>query len=237
MIYRSNISAPDLQPHFAATTICHPRHWSMGHDVLSDAVYEPECGFATHDEAAILFECARRARGEWGDIGARMCWTSAHIATAGVSRVLAVDPAYTVQEFEQRARSNVEKIKEFNRISLLCFTSTEFFGLIANIELSGVMIDGNHDAPEPLNDARNALAHLTNTGVIVLHDLWGRPIREAVEYLMGEGLKCRVYDTPNGMAVCWRGNFTPPDHVPDPSIDWDAVRAGRAPEFNLGVCV
>jgi len=52
----------------------------------------------------------------------------------------------------------------------------------------------------------------------------------------GDAIPCRTYDTPNGMAVCWRGDFSPPNHVPDPAIDWGSVRAGRAPEFDFARC-
>lgn len=104
-------------------------------------------------------------------------------------------------------------------------------------KIAGFMIDGDHDSPQPLNDARGALAHLADTGVIVFHDFWGKPIRDGVEYLIEQGLKCRVYNTPAGMAVCWRGDFTPPDHVADPAIDWAQVRASRAPEWNFSRCV
>jgi SAM-dependent methyltransferase len=237
MIYRSNIQAPDLQPHFAATTICKPRPWSMGHDVLSDAVYEPECGFMTHDEAAILYECAWRSReGFWIDIGARTGWTTAHIAAAG-AQVAAVDPMLIYAEFLSRFERDVQEFWS-NIAGLYAADSDYFFDVHEEYKgvCSGVCIDGNHDAPCPLNDARNALTFLADTGVIALHDFYGLPIRDAVRYLIGEGMKCRVYNTPNGMAVCWRGNFTPPDHVPDPSIDWAAVRANRAPEFDFGVC-
>lgn len=228
MIYRSNIEAPDLQPHFAATTICKPRDWSMGHDVLSDAVYGPDCGFMTHDEAAILYECSRRIGGRWVDIGSRMMWSTAHIAAAGVE-VCAVDPAYCDDRFRERTgilAANPGKIRVFPLASI------DFFAEALIDEVSGVCIDGNHDDPEPLNDARRALGVLADTGVIVLHDFWGQPIRDAARYLMDEGLKCVVYNTPNGMAVCWRGEFVPPSHVPDPSIDWAAVRFQRAPEWS-----
>mgnify|MGYP000949915243 CR=1 FL=1 len=233
MIYRSNISAPDLQSHFVSTTICRPRQWSMGHEVLSDSMYEPECGFMTHDEAAILYECARRVGGEWLDIGGRTGWTTAHIA-AGADSVYVVDSALRFDMMLSRFEHNMWE--QWNKIAGIHHVDSNRYFAECWKNFEGVCIDGNHDAPYPLNDARNALDHLVETGVIVLHDFWGRPIREGVEYLIGQGLKCRTYDTPNGMAVCWRGDFTPPDHVPDPAVDWTSVRAGRASDFDFSRC-
>lgn len=236
MIYRSNLIAPDLQPHFAATTICKPRDWSMGHDVMSDKDYEPDCCFMTHDEAAILFNVARGMRpgGTWADIGARFGWTTAHIAAAG-AWVVSVDPVLKTQGGLERYQKNTDAFWN-SIIELNHKTASEWREKVARrkfTDYSGYVIDADHDAPQPLNDARGALALLKLTGVIVFHDFWGRPIREGVEYLIEQGLKCRVYNTPAGMAVCWRGEFTPPDHVADPAIDWAQVRVSRAPEFDF----
>ncbi len=209
----------------------------MGHDVPSDPDFEPECGFMTHDEAAILYNCGERAPGEWVDIGARLMWTSSYLAYA-LRFVLSVDPAFKNPAFRSRAAENLWLLDQHELIYLFPMTSKEFFAGPVNTFncISGVCIDGNHDRPEPLNDAKGALAHLPETGVIVFHDFWGDPIREGVNYLLDRGLKCRVYDTPNGMAVCWRGDFTPPHHIPDPAIDWAAVRRGRASEFDFTRC-
>jgi len=235
MIYRSNIKAPDLRSQFAATTISKIRPWSMGHEVLSDAICEPDCTFMTDDEAALLYDCARRLNGEWVDIGSRFGWTSAHIAAAGAG-VICVDPHFSVPELASRFRGNFGVLPRGVRV--FDGESIEFFVDLPKLAepqfFDGICIDGNHDSPEPLNDARNALAHLKETGVIILHDFWGQPVRDAVNFLIDAGLKCRIYNTPNGMAVCWRGDFEAPDHKPDPAINWAEVRSGRAPEFDFG---
>lgn len=233
MIYRSNLTCPDLQPYFEPL-ICKPRHWSMGHDVLSDPDFEPECGFFTHDEAAILYRCVQSIRGLWVDVGSRTGWTSAHIVSAG-AEVVCVDIALRYDNFQRRFDKNMRDFwggvysvshKPFNEY---CESG------LAQIHASGVVVDGNHDHPWPLKDAQKALLAL-NAVVIVFHDFWGQPIRTGVEWLMKNGFHCRVYNTPNGLAVCWRGAFVPPDHVADPAIDWSEVRRGRAPEFDFGRC-
>jgi hypothetical protein len=88
----------------------------------------------------------------------------------------------------------------------------------------GVMIDGDHCWMNPLQDAVWSFKHLASTAVILLHDFIGGPVREATKYLMCEGMKCRVYCASSQLlAVCWRGDFTPPDYTPDPKIDWQTV--------------
>ncbi len=62
---------------------------------------------------------------------------------------------------------------------------------------------------------------------MLFHDFRGQPIQDAVLMLMHiEDFRCRIYDTPNGVALLWRGypEFKPPDHTPDPAIDWKAIR-------------
>lgn len=234
MIYRSNLLLPvDLQPGFSATTICSPMPHSHGHSVLRDKEYERNCGFITHDEAAILYHCALRVRGKWIDIGSRFGWSTAHIALSG-STVFAVDQDYKVPHLLERARTNLRNhLDTCLRIVPVAKTSDEYFADLMDTDLfAGVMIDGNHDSPCPLNDAKNAVDVLCGEGVIVLHDFWGKPIQDAVNYLIDEGMKCRVYNTPNGMAVCSDFEEFIPEHVADPTVDWATVRR-RCHGFNF----
>ncbi len=69
MIYRSNLSAPDLQTCFRHVA-SRPMPHSQGHDVTThfsdkaddDPVFGiyKQCGFWTHDEAAILYNVANK---------------------------------------------------------------------------------------------------------------------------------------------------------------------------------
>lgn len=244
MTYRSNLIAPDLAPQFKHA-VSRPLPYSLGHDVLSDWSDRPAddpifglykgCGFLTHDEAAILYQTANRIGGDWIDVGCHTGWTAAHILMAGC-RVSAVDNMLVVDDFARRLSDNLFDLP-LRPVPLghFAMNSDDFFASTdPEWRVSGVMIDGNHDAPCPLLDAQNSLAHLKETGVIVFHDFWGRPIRQAVEFLIGAGLKCRIYNTPAGMAVCWRGDFTPVEHTPDPAIQWELIRQQRAPEFYFG---
>lgn len=95
-------------------------------------------------------------------------------------------------------------------------------------------IDGDHEPGAPLQDAQNAYKHLADTGVIIFHDFIGGPVREAVTWLMDQGFKARVYFTPHLVACCWRGDFAPPVHEPDPRIDWRAHLTEMSRDFDFG---
>lgn len=224
--YRSNLEAPDLRPYFKHT-------WervtpqSYGHLVLSDfydkladdpvfAEWRNICGFWTLDEAAILYNCARQVKGLGLDVGSHTGWTSAYLIVAGCEEVDCVDPMYANADFRYRTQGN---LRTMDNLILCAQTADEFFEMQGeDPEYNVVVIDGNHSTPCPLRDAQNAASHLYPGGIILLHDYRGEPIKEAYRWLLANGFKGRTYTTPNGVAVCWRSEFTPPDHVPDPKL-------------------
>lgn len=240
MIYRSNLTAPDLLPFFHHTQLVNQAQ-AMGHTVIThwaDRLDDTQewrnwkaCGSLTHDEAAILYHIAKAARFDlWLDIGANLGWSTAHIADSGQS-VWALDPQLTDREWLNRFNLNTYRQWGW-RIRTIGETSRKFFAdPLGAVKFGGVMIDGDHSPGEPLHDAQQAAAHLEPNGVTVFHDFMGGPVREAVLWLMEEGFLCRVYDTPHMMAVCWRGReFVPPDHVPDPQLAQYNLR-GRCEGF------
>lgn len=226
MIFRSNLTAPDLQPMFKHV-VSRPMPHSYGHDVLSDwadkidddPVYGifKRCGFWTVDEAAILYTIAKQVGGAWLDIGSHTGWTTAHISETGCSPVLAVDYMYDLPEFAERAMDNYYR----TGIHRLAFKSDAYFKKhvkAGGYPFNGVVIDGDHIAPQPLHDAQNSHQHLADNGVILFHDAIGKPVQDAVLWLVQQGYKCKVYSTPHVVACCWRGDFVPPEHVPDPRV-------------------
>lgn len=213
---------------------------SMGQPMLSDWGDKPDgelipetnlpwshfknCGFLNRDEAGILYQCAEQLGGYWLDIGAHTGWTSLHMAAAG-ARVEAVEPMFENDVFLDRFMGNARRAKLLGKIDGYPLLSADFFKLGEVFKYSGVMIDGEHSWEHPLRDAVHAFKRLTPTAVVLLHDFVGGPVREAVKYLKAEGMKCRVYPSSSQwLAVCWRGDFTPPDYTPDPSIDWERMK-------------
>lgn len=241
MRYKPNLEAPDpfealdIARHFK---LKHPPIQILGHDIPSDPDYEPNCGFFGYGEAAILHLIARIVGGTWVDIGSRFGWTTAHLLAANCP-VIAVDTCYANEQYEARFLENMRALPGTQQLWLKYAGTAQALAAEPWIEpQDGFVIDGNHDDPEPLNDARACLRIAKEGCAIVLHDLYGRPIQDAVAFLMAEGFLARVYWTPNGMALCWRGlpDFVPPFHVPDPALDSIDVRR-RITGFDLGDCV
>lgn len=236
MIYRSNLTAPNLAPHFRLKS---PPLLTMNHDMPSDPDHDPNCGYWTQDEAAILFSVAKLHQGEWLDIGARFGWTAAHLNAAGC-KPYPIDPHFAVEGLRQRFNDNVGCQRNWLGSNGFAGTSEAYFeGLFAAGKFEsfdGAIVDGNHDAPEPMHDAIGCREFGKPDLVVMFHDFWGQPIQDGVSLLMDRGFKTRIYNTPNGVACCWRGceGFVPPDHVADPAINWTHVRKGRAPDFDFG---
>jgi len=226
MIYRSNLNAPDLQPFFRHT-ISRPMPHSRGHDVISDREHFPDCGFFTHDEAAILYHIASQLWGTWLDIGGHTGWTAAHLAAAS-DAVVAVDPMYADHKFRARTEENLANVNVLEDVSLFAGTSEEFFDTVERKQFCGVVIDGDHEPPAPLNDAIGAERLLLTPGAVVIHDFSASPTWKAAKYLIDCGFRFRVYNTPHMLCVCWRGAFEPPNHQPDPRLDFVNARRQMA---------
>jgi predicted O-methyltransferase YrrM len=218
MTYRSNLRAPrDVEPAFVHAKPMKTYRNAPGHTVLCDPEIDAGCGYATHDEAALLTALAARLPGRWLEIGAHTGWTAAHLALGSPAvRVVALDPAFGDARFLSRTRENLERALVWQQIDLVGESSVNF----PFVGFDGVFVDGEHKAPCPLLDAQIAEKALQPTGVIAFHDALGAPVQEGVEYLVKRGFKWRLYRTPQLLAVCWRGDFTPPEHLPDPSFDW-----------------
>jgi len=225
MIYRSNLTAPDLQTYFRHVA-SRPMPHSQGHDVLTDfsdkadddpvfGIYK-QCGFWTHDEAAILYNVANKIMGHWLDIGGLTGWTAAHEAAAGC-QVLSVDPLYAAAEFRERAVANLTETRMHVYAQLYPETSNCFFAHNDG-HFNGIVIDGDHTAPQPLQDAVNASLRVLPGGVILLHDAIYDSGKEAARYLISDGWKHKVYRTPHGVVLFYHDPFVPPEHMPDPNI-------------------
>ena len=242
MIYRSNIAAPDLSANFKHT-VCRVMGHSMNHDVLSDYADYPDdhpifglykkAGFCTHDEAAILHECAKRSDWAypWLEIGSLAGWSTSYIAAADRS-VIAVDNMFPIPEFDARFKENTAPFAK--HITQRAERSDEFFAVLDASEearerwrLGGALVDGDHGRPRPMEDAVNCARYAGPNACLLFHDAYGAPVREAWEYLKASGWKSRFYFTPHGLALAYRGTFEPPEHQPDPEI----VRRAKAMVF------
>jgi hypothetical protein len=258
MIYRSNLHSPNLRPFFKLAS---PSIVKLGHDVPSDPDFDPNCGFLTDDEGAILYHIAKAWPKRWVDIGARFGWSTAHIAVGSGREVMAVDPELKNDVQLLRFCQNRDSLYESQECphcgnhlpsgngGSFCFSAcaSEPFFEIAGQQREGhawlghydaAHIDGDHDAPQPTLDAIRAMD--AGAKVLVFHDFSGKPIRDAVTHVIDpvSNWKARIYWTPNLMAVCWQEGcgFVPPDHVRDPAIDWSGMERIVAEDFDVSRC-
>lgn len=236
LIYRSNLDAPDLSIQFAHLH-SRPLPYSLGHDVPSDwadkadsdpvlGIYKA-CGCWTHDERAILHNVARQIRGTWLDIGAATGITTAHLAR-DVDRVIAIEPMFSLPEFYSRFAANVSIQLTAGRVMPWAGRSDQYFYVwdgAGGRTFDGVVVDGDHNHPVPMNDAIGAWCRLKDRAVVLFHDFRGAPVWDAAKWLVDQGMRFKVYFTPHMVCLCWRGEFAPPEHQRDTSVDWGRVAA------------
>lgn len=195
-----------LREHFPDAVVLRERD---GDVVLGDREISTHCGFISFREAEILRVTAEKYRGHWLEIGSHVGWSAAHIASVG-NFVMAVDPEFARDTpIRERAAANWERAGAMDHIAMVGLTAAEFFaalggGSVPRPGFNGVFIDGNHDAPEPLNDAINAAAALVEHGAIVMHDCLGQPVKDAVNWLGRNGFAVTIHETMQGLAVCER---------------------------------
>jgi hypothetical protein len=210
---------------------------SFNHDVLSDWGDKPDdsfwhtwkqCGFWTHDEAAILYHIVHSHAGLWLDIGAHTGWTSAHVVVAG-GRVASVEPMLALQEWQARFEQNVNAF--WPGIYDVSHMRSYEYAQQTRLLFDGVIVDGDHCDQWPLSDAKCAHNLLRGDGIVLFHDAIGGPVWRGIEYLLDAGYQCKMYRTPHMVACCWRGEWTPPEHTPDPKIDWNEIRTNHMKEF------
>lgn len=226
MNYVSNLGLPPELPNFT-NLWSRPMGHSFSHDVPSDwsdkADHDPvfgifkRCGCWTSDERAILYTVAKQLPGPWCDIGCHTGVTSATIQVGCGDDVYCVDYMLGHDEFLARFRNNTGWEAEFVEFPM---KSEEFWEWRTNryMLFSGVCIDGDHNPPTPLTDAQSAHECATPTAAIIFHDAIGEPVRDGVRWLMDHGWQARIYWTPHVVALCWRGDFTPPYHEADHGI-------------------
>lgn len=242
-----NYAVPSLRGAFERAS---PTTWrnAPGHEVLCDHELFPGCGYATEDEARLLYRIAAASMRERDDriieIGSHTGWTGAHLLAGALSvnrtaSYIGLDPEYRQAThnhthdpvlFLQRAVDNFRRAGEMLGRPLL--DSASFSGrgsdeFIPNAARHDeryrlAFIDGDHSPGLPLRDAKLALSVADDDCVIAFHDTIGDSVQEALKFLIVQGFNARVYRTPQFVSVAWRGDFTMPSHTPDPYFDWRA---------------
>lgn len=183
-------------------------------------IYRDCCGLFSAEEVRLLEQIAVQFRGDWLEIGAHTGWCTAALLRTGCA-VTAVDPGFANVEWLRRFYDNISASRGLNSsITIRAQRSCELFQEPAGALWTGCLIDGDHEAPHPLNDAIGCYDRLKSRGVIVLHDFRGGSIWDAGKYLIDQGMEWRVYPSVNMIFVAWRGRFVPPPDIHEGPDDW-----------------
>jgi len=184
---------------------------------------QPYVGFLSRDEAHILYNTALQFAGKPAlEIGCWLGWSACHLALAGVNLDV-IDPMLNQDDFFGSVARSLIMAGVMPRVNLVPgFSPAEVEGLIVkNNQLwSLIFIDGNHEAPGPLEDAITCAKYAAPDALILFHDLAAPDVSQGLDYLKSQGWQTMVYQTMQIMGVAWRGNVQPIQHIPDPSINW-----------------
>ena len=183
----------------------------------------PFIGFISRDEAQILYNTALKFKGKKAlEIGCWLGWSTCHLALAGVELDV-IDPILAKPEFYESVSNSLEAAGILDSVRLIPGYSPQKVDEIAvenQRQWSLIFIDGNHEAPAPLNDAMACEQLATKDALILFHDLASPDVTQGLDYLKQRGWQTMIYQTMQIMGVAWRGNVEPVIHQPDPNITW-----------------
>jgi predicted O-methyltransferase YrrM len=183
----------------------------------------PYVGFLSRDEAHLLYNIALEfSEKPVLEIGCWMGWSACHLALANV-QLDVIDPLLSKPEIYQTVSNSLTAAGVRERVNLISGCSPHTVQELAvqkQYPWSLIFIDGNHDRPAPLEDAKTCIQFAATDAAIVFHDLASPEVAEGLEYLRQQGWNTMVYQTMQIMGIAWRGQVRPVRHIPDPRVDW-----------------
>ncbi len=183
----------------------------------------PVVGFLSRDEAHILYNTALQFKGQQAlEIGCWLGWSACHLALAGV-HLDVIDPLLEREDFYESVSQSLSAAGVSDRVKLLPGFSpakVEELATEQKHQWSLIFIDGNHDAPGPLQDAIACEKLAAADALVLFHDLASPEVAEGLDYFRQQGWNTMVYQTMQIMGVAWRGNVQPIEHQPDPDVAW-----------------
>jgi glycosyltransferase involved in cell wall biosynthesis/predicted O-methyltransferase YrrM len=200
----------------------HPWTWVRGmipHTFWADKRRD-HIGFVSRDEASILHNTALRlAPCRALEIGCWMGWSAVHLALGGV-QLDVIDCWLDKEPLNTSVPASLEAAGVRERVQLHAgYSPGEVFRLGATGKRWKLFfIDGNHDGDGPINDSRVCELYAEPDALVLFHDVASPDVERALAYFRDRGWNTMVYLTKQIMAVAWRGNVTPVEHVPDPRV-------------------
>lgn len=183
----------------------------------------PTVGFLSRDEAHILYNSALLFAGKQAlEIGCYMGWSTCHLALAGVMLDV-IDPQLSDPMIYASVFSSLQSAGVAEAVTLIGDHSPEAVEAIATQhqrKWSLILIDGDAEAPGPLQNAIACDQVAEADAMILLHDLASPEVAAGLDYLKQQGWNTMVYQTMQIMGVAWRGAVEPVAHQPDPRVHW-----------------
>lgn len=217
------VVTPDAAfPHMrAGDRLAHPWRYlrrDVSHIWYADERF-PLMGFLNRDEAILLHNIALQFEGKRAlEIGSWLGWSTAHLALAGVT-VDVIDPAHADAAFRAIVENSLAHCGALDRVYLTGSRSPEGIGELGR-KWSLFFIDGDHEGASPLRDTLECLHYAEDDCAFVFHDLASPDVAAGVLALRERGFHTIVYQTAQIMAMAWRGDITPVEHIPDPEVTW-----------------
>jgi predicted O-methyltransferase YrrM len=183
----------------------------------------PQMGFVNRDEAALLYNMARRFAGRRAlEIGCWRGWSTCHLGLGGVALDV-VDPGLAAAETREEIAAMLACAGLAGSARLHAGASPEAVAALAAAGAgpwSLFFIDGDHEAPAPLRDLDACLPHAAEDAAFLFHDLAAPAVADALRELEARGFSILLYQTMQIMGVAWRGRVQPVHHIPDPRVPW-----------------
>jgi predicted O-methyltransferase YrrM len=201
------------------------RRW-VAHNLYADR-RNPEVGFASRDEASLLYNNALLFRGRpCLEVGCWRGWSAVHIALA-TGGLDIIDPVFADPDFLVGVRESFAAAGLLDKVTL-----HQGFSPAAIDELSKttgkrwsfMFIDADHEGDAPRKDAEAAIRNAAETAMVLFHDLASPYVAAGLDEMHKAGWRTMVYQTIQIMGVAWRGDVRPVDHIPDPTISWSLPR-------------
>jgi len=154
------------------------------------------------------------------EIGSYVGWSTAHLLAASRRPVQCVDSFTEVSAdaagdasgflAPMRFSGEARMVENLTRCELRHFHLTvgaspaclERIAPLAGWDF--VFLDGEHSGGQPMRDVDGLSEHLSDDGVIVLHDVWLPDVRKALERLKSLGYSAFTFATANLLTVTWR---------------------------------